>query len=209
MYKKALSSIFVLCATLIMSACSDTNSPQLGKHFSQLPSDLSTFELSPITEVFSLTCGHCRNMEQYLPEIEKLTNQKIEKIHVTFNQSAHVSAMFYYTAEMQLNAQPDHKMLDNLFAAIQKRDISDEERQIMMEKVYTERGLISPYKLTKAQSAKMLKYVAKADKFTTAAEINSVPSFIIKGKYLLNTDEHKDIQELADTINFILSDSNL
>lgn len=209
MHKKIFTALITLVSALILSACSESNTPQLDKHFSKLPHDVTSYGLSPITEVFSLTCGHCLNMEEHLPEIEKLTNQTIGKVHVTFNQSAKVSAMFYYTAEMQFGKKPPSEFLQRLFKAMQQRDITDQDRQALLEGIYTDAGIISPYQLSKKQSASMLQLVTVAEEISSKADINSVPSFIIKGKYLLNTEEHKDIQQLADTINFILSDPNL
>lgn len=209
MLKIIRNTLSILFMTFIISACSESNTPELGKHFSKLPSDLTEYNLSPITEVFSLTCGHCFKMEQNIPEIEKLTNQSVGKLHVTFNKSAQVSAMFYYTAVMQLNSKPNSDFMKTLFTAIQQRDIDDDERQILIEKAFNDEGIVSPYKLSKEQSANMLQLVSDADQISREAEINAVPSFIIKGKYILNTDQHESIQELADTINFILSDSSL
>mgnify|MGYP001308195806 FL=1 len=207
MIKKLIKTTTLLLSLLFIAACSDSDTPQQGKHYNPIANDLSAFDLAPITEVFSLTCGHCKNMEQYIPEIEKLTNQSVGKVHVTFNQSATISAMIYYTAEMQLNQKPDPKMLEELFAAVQQRDVSKALQQANIEKVYTSRGLVSPYSLNKTQSDELLKRVSVAELISEQAQIESVPSFIIKGKYILNTDEHDDIQQLANTINHLLSDS--
>jgi len=215
MLKTSIKALVLLAVAVFVSACGDTTTPatkdipQLGKHFTALENDLSAFDLSPITEVFSLTCGHCKNMEQHLPKIEQLTNQDVGKVHVTFNESAQVSAMFYYAAEMQLNKKPDSTMLAELFDAIQQRDISMEDRKEKLQKAYTSRGLVSPYDLTEEQSQEMLERVNQAADFTEQAKIQAVPSFIIKGKYLLNTEEHENIDQLADTINYILAEASL
>ncbi|WCE32580.1 thioredoxin domain-containing protein [Vibrio sp. SCSIO 43137] len=215
MLNTSIKALVLLVVTLFVSACGETTTPaakgapQLGKHFTALDNDLSAFNLSPITEVFSLTCGHCKNMEQHLPKIEQLTNQKVGKVHVTFNDSAQVSAMFYYAAEMQLNSKPDSNMLAELFDTIQQRDIAMEDRKDRLQKIYTSRGLISPYDLTELQSQEMLNKVNEAADFTEQAKIQAVPSFIIKGKYLLNTEEHENIDQLADTINYILAQASL
>ncbi len=193
--------------TLFVAACSDSNTPQLGKQYSALPSDLSEFNLSPITEVFSLTCGHCRNMEASIPEIESLTKQKVGKVHVTFNQSAQVSAMLYYAAVMQVEGQPDHELVAALFEVVQQQEGTMDQKQERIEEVFVSRGLVSPYRFDSSHVAELEQHMTFADDVSKKADINSVPSFIIKGKYLLITEGHEDIKDLATTINYLLSKS--
>ena len=106
MFKPLTKFITALAAVLVIAGCSETDEPQQGVQYEALPAALTEFNLSPITEIFSLNCGHCRQMESAIPEIESLTDQKIGKVHVTFNESAQISAMIYYTAVMQLDATP-------------------------------------------------------------------------------------------------------
>lgn len=215
MLKTTIKALVLLAVTFFVSACGETteptakDAPQLGEHFTALKSDLSSFKLSPVTEFFALTCGHCKNMEKNLPKIEELTEQEVGKVHVSFSESAQISAMFYYAAEMQLNKKPDSKMLAELFDTIQQRDISMEDRKEKFQKIYTSRGLLSPYDLNDTQAQEMLNRVNKAAEISELANIQSVPSFIIKGKYLLNTQEHESIEQLAETINYILAETSL
>lgn len=217
MLNNSYKTFLLVCLSLFISACSEPTTeqiqvdskveskPEAGKQYRSLDNDLSDLNLAPITEVFSLTCGHCRNMEKALPEIEALTEQKIGKVHVTFNQSAQVSAMLYYAAEMQLNKQPDHGFTEQLFALIQQHDGTMDERKTAIEKVFTDRQLITPYQLNEQQINKLTEYLDLASTVTEKGHINAVPSFIIKGKYMLITEGHKDIKDLANTINYLLS----
>lgn len=200
-------SFLLVVFTLFTVACSDNSTPEIGKQYSVLPNDLSSLKLAPITEVFSLTCGHCRNMEASLPEIESLTNQKIGKVHVTFNQSAQVSAMLYYAAVMQLDKQPDHELMAALFEVVQQQEGTMEQKQARIEEVFESRGLISPYNFDNSHVSDMEQHLTFADELSRKADINSVPSFIINGKYLLISEGHKDIPDLAATINYLLSKS--
>jgi predicted DsbA family dithiol-disulfide isomerase len=205
MLKKIASPIFVVVLTLLVSACSETAEPKLNRQYSLLNNDLSNMDLAPITEVFALTCGHCRNMEASIPEIEKQTGQKVGKVHVTFNESAQVSAMLYYAMEMQLGSQPDHDLIESLFEVVQSQEGTSQDKQSQIATIFTSNDLISPYRFEQSHIAELEKYMAFANTVTQQAEINSVPSFIVKGKYLLLTEGHEDIEDLSNTINFLLS----
>lgn len=150
MFKPFTKFITALAVVLIIAGCSETDEPQKGVQYEALPTALTEFNLSPVTEIFSLNCGHCRQMESAIPEIESLTDQTIGKMHVTFNESAQISAMIYYTAVMQLDATPDHAFMDDLFGAVQMgADATPEQRQQALETAFTSRGLVSPYQLKK------------------------------------------------------------
>ncbi|MDA0148390.1 thiol:disulfide interchange protein DsbA/DsbL [Vibrio sp. LaRot3] len=203
---KKLLTLLALGASIVLAGCSDNSTPVEGKQYQALPANLSTYRLPQVTEVFSLTCGHCRQMEGELGKIEQLTNQKIGKLHVTFNESAQISAMIYYSAEMQLAKQPDHDMLADLFAAVQMGEgATNTERKQAIDKAFESRGLISPYNLNEEQQTQLFKAIHLADEISTKAEINAVPTFIVNGKYQVITSGHQDVDGIANTINFLIN----
>ncbi|KOO04418.1 thiol:disulfide interchange protein DsbA/DsbL [Vibrio nereis] len=201
--KKILSLILVAFIT-ILAGCSENSTPKEGEQYQKLTTNLSTYRLPPVTEVFSLNCGHCRKMEEVIPQLESLTNQSIGKVHVTFNQSAQVAAMIYYTAEMQLGGQPDHDMMNELFSAVQMGDgATITEKQQAIESVFHSRNLKSPYELEEAQQEQLFRAMQIADEITTKGQINGVPTFIVSGKYMVMTSGHQDAEGIADTINYL------
>ncbi|WP_282176187.1 thiol:disulfide interchange protein DsbA/DsbL [Vibrio nereis] len=201
--KKILSLILVAFMT-ILAGCSENSTPKEGEQYQKLATNLSTYRLPPVTEVFSLNCGHCRKMEEVIPQLESLTNQSIGKVHVTFNQSAQVAAMIYYTAEMQLGGQPDHDMMNELFSAVQMGDgATITEKQQAIESVFHSRNLKSPYELEEAQQEQLFRAMQIADEITTKGQINGVPTFIVNGKYMVMTSGHQDAEGIADTINYL------
>ncbi|KOO09466.1 thiol:disulfide interchange protein DsbA/DsbL [Vibrio hepatarius] len=203
---KKLFSLFAISLAALLVGCSDNNVPQEGQQFQQLPDNLSTYRLPQVTEVFSLNCGHCRKMEEVIPQLEELTNQSIGKVHVTFNESAQVGAMIYYTAEMQLGGKPDHDMMTELFAAVQLGDGSTlTEKKEAIDQVFHSRDLISPYELDEAQQTQLFKAMHLADEITQKGEINGVPTFIVNGKYMVITSGHQDEQGIANTINYLIN----
>ncbi|KLN63714.1 MULTISPECIES: thiol:disulfide interchange protein DsbA/DsbL [Vibrio] len=203
--KKIASFLIIVVAALIVG-CSDNSQPVEGKQYQQLPTNLSTFKLPQVTEVFSLNCGHCRQMENEIPEIEKLTGQSIGKVHVTFNESAQIGAMIYYAAEMQLGNKPDHTMMSEMFTAIQMGDgATPAEKKAALDLVFHSRDLISPYDFNEEQQQQLFAAMQIADDITTKGQINAVPTFIVNGKYQIMTSGHQDVAGIASTINFLLT----
>ncbi|MGO2341293.1 thiol:disulfide interchange protein DsbA/DsbL [Vibrio litoralis] len=203
---KLLKSITLLTITaLFIAGCSDSDTPKQGEQYQTLSTPLTQTDVKPVTEVFSLTCGHCRNMEASIPELEKLTGQDIGKVHVTFNDQAQVAALIYYAAVMQLNHTPDEAMMKDLFAAIQLGEgstISQQKQAI--EQVFTSRQMVSPYSFDNLQQKALFRYLDQAMEISKQGGFNSVPTFIVNGKYEVLVGGHKDINEIANTINFLL-----
>ncbi|MCG9595610.1 thiol:disulfide interchange protein DsbA/DsbL [Vibrio sp. Isolate25] len=201
---KKMMTLFAIVFVTLLAGCSDRDVPQEGKQFQTLSTDLSTYRLPQVTEVFSLNCGHCKKMESVLPQLEELTQQNIGKVHVTFNDSAKISAMIYYTAEMQLGQKPDHSMMNELFQAAQMGNNATmaEKKQAIIQ-AFQSRGLVSPYELKEENQNQLFKAMQLAENLTEKGQINSVPTFIINGKYMVLTSGHKDVQDIANTINYL------
>ncbi|MBL4831051.1 MAG: thiol:disulfide interchange protein DsbA/DsbL [Aliivibrio sp.] len=198
--------IVPLFSLLFLSACSESNQPIEGKQFSRLPTAITSEFLAPITEVFSLSCGHCRTMEKFLPDIKQQIDTDIDKLHVTFNNSAKVSALIYYSAVMQLNAVPDKLFMESLFNAIQENEgLTLTEQQAKIEQVFTDNNLISPYKFSDIQQKALLQMLESANKVTVAAKINAVPTFIVNGKYQVILSGHQNPDDIAKTITYLLT----
>lgn len=205
--KKFLTGcVSLLTMIIVLSGCSDNSTPIEGEQYQLLPANLSTYRLAPVTEIFSLTCSHCRKMESVIPQLEELTNEHFGKLHVTFNEGARIGAMIYYTAVMQLDGIPDTNMMEELFAAVQLGDGSTlSDRQAAIEKVFSDRNLTSPYQLDTEQKQKLFSMIKIADKASREGQINAVPTFIVNGKYQVLTSGHKDVEAIAKTISYLLT----
>ncbi|NOH81727.1 thioredoxin domain-containing protein [Vibrio sp. RE86] len=203
---KKIAALFIVAFSTLLVGCSESTSPVEGTHYEQLPANLSTFRLPVVTEVFSLNCGHCRTMENEIPKIEKLTGESIGKVHVTFNESAQIGAMIYYAAEMQLGQKPDHQMMLDLFAATQMGDgASLNDKKDAIDKAFQSRSLVSPYNFNEEQQKQLFAAMQLADDITTKGEVNSVPTFIVKGKYQVLTTGHQDVEGIANTIKYLIT----
>lgn len=205
--KKYIKHILgVMAAVLVFTGCSDASAPKEGTHYQSLPVNLATYRLDPVTEVFALTCGHCRSMEKIVPELEKLTGQEFGRVHVTFNQSAQIGAMIYYSAVMQLGHNPDHRMMDELFAAIQMAEGNTQaDQKNAIDKIFHDRNLNSPYELTEAQEKQLFDLVKTADEISRKGQMNAVPTFVVNGKYRVLTSGHQNVQEIGHTISYLLT----
>ncbi|RYU53011.1 thiol:disulfide interchange protein DsbA/DsbL [Aliivibrio finisterrensis] len=197
--------LLVLSSALFLTACGDTNEPKEGVQYEVLSTTLQNDSLAPVTEVFALSCGHCRNMENFLPVISQEAGSDIGKMHITFNQSAHVAAMFYYAAEMQVDGAPDHAFMEDLFAATQMGEGTTlTEQQEAYSKAFTSRGLTSPYEFNEEQRDILIQKVDTAKLLSEQSGISSVPTFVVNGKYNVLIGGHDDPKKIAETIRYLL-----
>ncbi len=197
---------WLLClAAGFIFGCSDPSTPKEGEQFRTLSANLTTYSFAPVSEVFSLTCGHCRQMESVLPELEVALQQDIAKVHVTFNQSADTSAAFYYSAVVQLGHTPDATMMDALFTAVQQASSGDGAAQkAAIEVIFREQGLTSPYTLNGEQQRLVHAELSRARAITEQGQIDAVPTFIINGRYQVLTEGHDNVKQMANTISYLL-----
>jgi len=196
----------VLASLLFLAACSESTIPKDGQQYITLPEPITDKTLAPVTEVFSLTCGHCRKMENFLPQISEQAGAGIGKMHITFNQSAYSAARLYYAAEMQLGGIPDHAFMDALFAAIQMGKASTQaQKTAAIASAFTDSDLISPFQLSKQQNEQLQAKVKQAQDLSTKSAINAVPTFIVNGRYQVLVAGHESPTQIAETIRYLLN----
>ncbi|MFT6986279.1 MAG: protein-disulfide isomerase [Psychromonas sp.] len=195
----------VFFSALFLLACSDQTVPQEGQQYTAIAKPLEDKTLAPVSEVFSLTCGHCRNMEHFLGQISEEAGTDIGKMHITFNDSAQAAALIYYAAEMQLGTTPDSAFMDELFAAVQMpSDSSETEKTQAIKNVFKARELISPDQLSQQQNDDLRHKVANIERLSTQSGINAVPTFIVNGRYQVIVGGHKTPKQIANTIRYLL-----
>lgn len=195
-----------LMLVTLLSGCTETSVPVEGVQYKRLPGIISSNKFSPVTEVFSLTCGHCREMEDTIPGLQRSLRQNITKMHIAFNQSAYMAAMFYYAAEMQTEGIPDYKFMLDLFETMQMpKNTSEEQQRAAMINVFESRGLTSPINYNDEQFDTLSKRVDEIARLSDQTQIQSVPTFIVRGKYQVLSSAHRDREELANTIKYLLA----
>jgi len=203
----SLKTIFTsLMLVTFLSSCTESSVPIEGVQYKRLPGIISSTKFSPITEVFSLTCGHCREMEDTIPGLQRTLRQNVTKMHIVFNQSAYIAAMFYYAAEMQSEGIPDYKFMQDLFATMQMpKNTSEELQRAAMIEVFESRGLVSPINYNDEQFDALSKRVEEVERLSDQTQIQSVPTFIVSGKYQVLSSAHSSREELANTIKYLLA----
>jgi predicted DsbA family dithiol-disulfide isomerase len=202
--------LFPLLSLVFISACSEAPDDHAHSHSEEKYTTLSTpiaMENTPdVMEIFSLTCGHCRSMEKELPKIEAASNQKITQSHATFNENASFAAFIFYTAMIQTDNNPPKALIDDLFKYVQEEQTdSPEMNKSILLNIFHKYGLISPTNLNESQKEALFTAMEKANDITRMSEITSVPSFVVKGKYVINTAAHKSATDIANTINELMN----
>ncbi|CZF81058.1 Thiol:disulfide interchange protein DsbA precursor [Grimontia celer] len=193
-----------LIAALALTACSD-EAPQSEK-YTTLKAPVTVENLPAVTEVFSLSCGHCRSMEAAIPAIEDAAGVKIGKAHVTFNESATFAAMIYYSAMSQVDGTPPAGLTEALFKFVQEDQSEDADKnRAILSALFAQYNLISPFDMTETQQEALFADMERADQITVQAEITSVPTFMVNGKYVVNTSAHQSAEELADTLKMLMA----
>lgn len=198
---KSIIPLFI--ALLALTGCNDASTPKEGDKYKVVTE--TAIETSPVVEVFSLACGHCRNMEMMLPEIKKMAGVEIDKVHVTFNQSAQVAAYIFYTAAIQTEGMPAPELMEALFAYVQDTDdnATEEERKSQLTEIFKTYNLASPYELTEEQHKQVYQKLSDAEQLVANAQIASVPAFLVKGKYLVESSAHESLEDMANTIRYL------
>jgi len=200
---KTLLTVFF--TALFLLACSEQTIPKEGQQYTTLARPLEDKSVAPVSEVFSLTCIHCRNMEHFLGQISTEAGTDIGKMHITFNGSAQAAALIYYAAEMQLGTIPDSAFMDELFAAVQMLQGSSEaEKQQAIAKAFSSRDLLSPDKLSQQRDKDLRHKVANIERLSTQSGINSVPTFLVNGRYQVIVAGHSTPKQIANTIRYLL-----
>lgn len=191
-------------SALFLFACSEQTIPKEGEQYTTLAQPLEEQGL-PVSEVFSLTCGHCRNMEHFLGEISAQAGTDMGKMHITFNDSAQAAALIYYAAEMQLGKIPDSAFMDELFAAVQMPQGSSEaEKQQAIANAFSARDLLTPDKLSRQQADKLGHKIANIERLSRQSGIDSVPTFLVNGRYQIIVTGHRTPQQIGNTIRYLL-----
>ncbi|PSU34835.1 thioredoxin domain-containing protein [Photobacterium lutimaris] len=198
--KIVASTLFFL---VVLTGCSESETPKEGVKYTvvQTPSE----DVADVVEVFSLGCGHCRNMELMLPEIKKLADVDIDQVHVTFNESAQYAAYLYYTAAIQSNGKPSPELKEALFGFVQElaANLDEEGRKNKLDEIFSQYNLVSPFDLNDEQKEHVYQQMTNANQLEQNAQITSVPAFLVKGKYLVQSAAHDSLEDLANTIRFL------
>ena len=207
--KKTLSRsslIFTFIITLFfISGCEDTSTISSDKYTTISP---VTVQVDDVVEIFSLSCGHCKNLENVLQRIKDTTTIEFQKTHVVFSEDTLRFAYLFYAAETQFkgNDTQHFEFMGKLFELIQTDfdKLSSEDKTRKIGVLFQAYNMQSPQTLNEAQYMAIQKQTNLAQDLSEELNVSSVPAILVKGKYLINMNGHKNAEELAETINFLL-----
>ena len=199
-------SIFAVLVTLFfVSACNDPKATFTDK-FSEIAP--VTMPVNDVVEIFSLTCGHCKNLENVLARIEDTSDIEFQKTHVVFGENTLRFAYLFYAAEIQFkeNKSRHFEFMGELFELVQTdfNSIPAEEKTKKIGVLFESFGMQSPQSLNESQYVKIKEKAEFAIDLSGELKLGSVPAILIKGKYLIDMNGHKNAEELKATINYLL-----
>ncbi len=208
---KLTSTLFTLLCIGTLIGCGEQPQqlfqPELDKHYRLLPEKVDQELPYPVVEVFSLTCHHCMNLESSLPEIAQYAGTEIKKMHLVANQNFSNAAMLFYSAIMQNDNNPlDDAFMAGLFNIYHGQEAQTQEQYTnIIKQHFQNSGFTSPYDLTEEQTKQLYATITPAIKVSEKAKISSVPTFIVKGQYLVNIAAHSDAKSIGQTIAYLLN----
>ncbi|WP_232312630.1 thioredoxin domain-containing protein [Enterovibrio coralii] len=145
-----------LIAAFALTACSEE--PKETPKYTTLENPVTVANVPAINEIFSLSCGACRAMEDAIPAIEQAVGEKVGKSHVTFNESSTFAAFIYYSAVSQTNGNPPEALVRDLFKYVQEQQTeSVEDNKEILSGVFAKYGLTSLMIWTKHRKTKCLR----------------------------------------------------
>ena len=184
-----------------------------GKHYSVVSAQKSNKQ--ELREYFSFYCPACRGFEPYLVDFKKVlpNGAKIEKTHVDF--------MGHTTPEIQF-------MIGKALIIAEKSGIAHRFAPAMFKYLQTDRAKIGSekdvrniYVLSGGNGEKFDKSInnfsivsqAKRnkktqDRLSNASQLTSVPTFLVNGKYLINSkalDRKNMIEDYKNIIAYLFT----
>ncbi|TKB50985.1 thiol:disulfide interchange protein DsbA/DsbL [Ferrimonas sediminicola] len=216
MSKRIALALALMCAPLATWAAQFVE----GTHY-MVVSDKPATETPVIKEFFSLYCGHCYNMEKrYLPLIKPGLDKSIDfqQAHVDFMNSEIGTEVILSLAVMQEMGVED-KVKKPLFGILAGGDHHhgpgeahdpETEDQIKtrsdIKKVFTDNGVdVADYDKIAASDAvksKVTAWMMDQQKF----RIQSVPTFVVNDKYMINMSQIRTLSELTELMNYLATE---
>ncbi|WP_028862709.1 thioredoxin domain-containing protein [Psychromonas aquimarina] len=165
--------------------------------------------LPDVVEIFALSCGHCRNIEKMLRELEQKAGISIHKMHAVFNERTANEAYLYYSADIQLPPVQKQRaeFTEHLFDLIQSPASAQfsNGRELYLKELFQLYDITNPEQLTQEQHEKIISLSRQSQDLVNAVRLSAVPTLIIKGKYIINLGAHRSLDDLQKTISYLLN----
>ncbi len=208
--KKFLIALFTIA---LLPLAANAAKFEEGTHYKVIPGQATN--KSEVREYFSYYCPACRSFEAYVGEIERSLPEgtKLNKTHVDFMQHTASANQFLLSQGLVIaeKAGIAKQFNSEAFDYIQtkRKSISSEAdvRKIFIasggDGSMFDKGMKSFSLISKAKRNKKIQ-----DKLSNGRYVNSVPTFVVNGKYSIITtslDRSNFIEEYKELIAYLLT----
>ena len=177
---------------------------QDGRHYETLEKPFPTRDSSKVEviEFFWLSCGHCYNLEGYVSVWEKTLPNDVDfyRSHITWHAQAETQARLMYTARA---LGIEEEAIAGAFYAIHR------ERQLMtgqseLESFFRGLGVSTEKYRAISSSFGVNNAVSQANKRMRNYKLQSVPSFIVNGKFKVAAIQGQSTEELIEVVEYLV-----
>jgi thiol:disulfide interchange protein DsbA len=152
---------------------------------------------SSVIEVFWYGCSHCKDFEPVLQEwIRALPKgSSFGRSPAIWNAAMVVHAKAYYISEhLQLGHQFHMRLFERILNLRSSKDLNYHRAGIAS--LFAEQGVSQEQFEALLASESIMKQVMASEQLMKEAGIQSTPSFVVSGKYMLTTNTFKTREEL-------------
>jgi thiol:disulfide interchange protein DsbA len=201
--KRLSAKLIALATTLLMSLTLHAAQFEEGTYYKVL--DLPHSAQPKVAEFFSFYCPHCFSFE---PIIEKLKQQlpegtSFEKNHVSFMGGEMGLPMSKAYATM-LSLQVEDKMKPVLFDRIQRMRQPPQDVAALRQ-IFTDEGIDGDKFDATFNSFAVDSMVRRFDQEFNDSGLTGVPSVVVNGKYLVQAQGVKSLEEYFALVNYLLT----
>ena len=201
---QSLSRSAVALAWVAMTALSHAADLQEGKDYARLakPQAVETGSKIEVIEFFSFSCPHCKDMEPILsPWVKQLPpDVQFRRIPVQFSPAWTGTAKIWYTLE----AMGEEKLVPNVFTAIHSQNVRLDQDKAFFDwaaKQGLDRKKVEDVYNSFAVNGK----IARAKTLVQAYNVQSVPNFVVDGKYTTDTQQPKQHAEMPPLLDKLIA----
>lgn len=190
-------AMLLISAALMLHSPLGFSSPVEGKQYSKLSAPYKSSH--QYEKFFSLTCGPCWKMNSILEPSEQSGELELDRVHVVFNDSTRASANLYYAFVVQQKSISS-EMLNELFHFQQTYSSKNRDKR---RELFDKYDLLVPEQMSINQKQKVDFLIKSAESKTKQAQITSIPSFVVNGRYLVRIKGHSSVQDLLNTLQYL------
>ncbi len=205
--------LIALFAIAILSCAANATKYEEGKHYTVVPTEATS--KSELREYFSYYCPACRNFEGYIGELEKQlpSGAVLNKTHVDFMGATSAEKQFMLSKGLiiaeKLGIAKNYNAQAFNFLQTERKQLTGEAD---VKKIFIaaggdgekfDKGIKSFSVVSQAKRNKKIQ-----EKLSQGRYLKSVPTFVVNGKYVINSkalDKNNFIQEYKNIIAYLFT----